>query len=91
MNVVMNNTNIQLVGEVQFLGVMLDSRLTFCPHPDYISRKASKLFSALSAVSRPTLGFNSMILKIIYQGAVEPMVLYCVAAFQDILWIQSKL
>ena len=85
LTLVMDESNIQLVNEIKYLGVILDRRLTFRSHLDHVASKASKLLAILSSVTRPTWGLNTSLLKLIYRGAAEPMMLYDVGAFQDIL------
>ena len=44
--------------------------------------------------ARPTWGVNSDVLKIIYRGAVEEIVLYCATAFETVFhrrWAREKL
>lgn len=90
----MNKQEIEIVDQLQYLGVVLDKKLTFRAHFNHLATKSSKLLSGLSMASRPTWGLNSDILRIIYRGAVEPSILYCASAFQDTLhkqWAKTKL
>mgnify|MGYP003623231860 CR=1 FL=1 len=65
----MNNVNIQLVNKIKYLGIILDGKLTFRAHFDYIAGKASKLLTALATTTRPTWGLNANILTIIQSVA----------------------
>lgn len=90
----MDDKTITMVDKLKYLGVVLDKRLTFRPHLEHVAERASKLLPALTAVTRPTWGLNSKLLKVIYRGAVEPMILYCAAVLEDTLhkrWAQEKL
>ena len=66
----------------------------FRAHLPLLAIKANKFFTGLSTATRPSWCLNSSILRIIYRGAFEPMILYCVSVFNDTLykkWAQKKL
>ncbi|KAJ4443463.1 hypothetical protein ANN_05132 [Periplaneta americana] len=63
-------------------------------HIDSLVTKSHQFQSALHRATRPTWGLSPDILRTIYHGAFEPLILYCVSAFQNILhkkWVQNKL
>lgn len=89
-----NNQDIEIVKAIKYLGVIIDSKLTFREHFNHLASKAKKLLAGLSLTTRPTWGLNSEILHIIYRGAVEPMILYCASSWEKCLklkWSQQKL
>jgi 2'-5' RNA ligase len=90
----MNMEDIKIVDQFSYLGVILDKKITFKPHLEILAKKASQFQFALERARKPTWGINSEALHTIYYGAFEPMVLYCVSAFQHVLdkkWAQNKL
>lgn len=92
--IVMDNQEIKMVQKLPYLGVVLDRKLTFRAHFDNLAVKAGKFSRGLSLATRPTWGLNSATLKIIYHGAFEPQILYCVSVYKDVLqkqWVQTKM
>lgn len=81
----MNMEDIKTVDQFSYLGVMLDKKMTFKPHLEILAKKASQFQFALARATKPTWGINSEALRTINYGAFEPMVLYCVSAFQHVL------
>lgn len=90
----MNGQHIQIVEKVTYLGVILDKKLTFRAHTDFLAMKANKLLTRISMAMRPTWGPNSGVLNTVYRCAVELLVLYRVPTFSYTLnkkWEQTKL
>ena len=90
----MNNESVKLVENIRYLGIILDRTMSFKPHLHMLATKASQFLSSLAIATRNTWGLNLDVLHLIYHGAFEPLILYCVSAFQHILnkkWVQKKL
>ncbi|KAJ4443296.1 hypothetical protein ANN_04964 [Periplaneta americana] len=90
----MDMKDIDIVETLLYLGVTLDKRMSFKAHIDSLVTKSHQFQSALHRATRPTWGLSPDILRTIYHGAFEPLILYCVSAFQNILhkkWVQNKL
>lgn len=73
----MNGTRIEIVNELKYLGIVLDKKLKFNKHLDYIYDKCVRKNQRLSIISRNTWGLGSETLSLIYKAAIEPIVLYC--------------
>ncbi|KAK7096645.1 hypothetical protein V1264_003726 [Littorina saxatilis] len=59
-----------------FLGVKLDSRLTWKPHLEEIEARGIRRLAIMRKLSGTTWGANSQILKTVYTGAVRPVLEY---------------
>ena len=55
-----------------FLGVKLDTRLSWKPHIEDMEKKDIKKLAVLKKLSGTHWGVNSKILKTVYMGAVRP-------------------
>jgi hypothetical protein len=77
-NLYTNNTEIHSVTQTKFLGVMLDSKLSWKPHMKYISTKVSKNIGILSKAKR-YLEFKS--LTCLYYSFIYPYIVYCIAVW----------
>ena len=58
------------------LGIIIDTKLTFRKHINYIKEKCSKLIFALSRSAKINWGLSYNALKTIYTGAILPLLLY---------------
>ena len=59
-----------------------------------LATKASQFQSSIATATTNTWGLDSDVLRLIYHGALEPLILYCMSAFQHVLnkkWVQKKL
>ena len=70
-----NGQKIERVTETKFLGVILDHKLTFKSHIDYISNKIAKCIGIISKARR-SLSIYS--LRMLYMALFQPYLLYCV-------------
>ena len=59
-----------------FLGVKLDTRLSWKPHIEDMEKKGTKKLAVLKKLSGTHWGANSKILKTVYMGAVRPSLEY---------------
>ena len=64
------------VDKPTFLGVTLDTRLTWKPHIEATARKAIKRLSLMKKLAGTKWGANSGILKKVYTGNIRPVVEY---------------
>ena len=71
----MNNTEIHSVTQTKFLGVMLDSHLSWTPHLQYISTKLCKNIGILSKARRY---LESKSLSCLYYSFIYPYIVYCI-------------
>jgi hypothetical protein len=63
------------VKTLKYLGIILDSKITFRDHIIDINGKCSKLIYTLSKSAKPNWGLNYSALKTIYTGGILPF--YC--------------
>ena len=70
-----NGETIERVSETKFLGVILDRRLTFKSHIDYIANKIAKCVGLLSK-AKHILSTDS--LRTLYVAIVQPYLSYCI-------------
>ena len=59
-----------------FLGVKLDSRLTWKPHLEEMEARGRRRLAIMRKLSGTTWGANSKILKTVYTGSVRPVLEY---------------
>ena len=61
---------------LKYLGIIIDSKLTFREYINYITEKCSKLIFALSRSTKINWGLSYNALKTIHTGAILPLFLY---------------
>jgi len=64
-----------------FLGVILDRKLTWASHIEACTKKAKQLAVAMTSCARAKWGLGRRVVKQIYKGAVEPIMLIGVVAW----------
>ncbi len=72
----MNNKPLEYSNQVKYLGIILDSKLTFGPHVKEKSTKAIKLLYSFKNSVRQLWGPAPSVMKWIYTGIVCPKVSY---------------
>ena len=72
----LNNQPVPQVETPTFLGVTLDTRLTWKPHLEAVEAKATRKLAIMKKLAGTTWGASSDILKQVYTGAVRPVVEY---------------
>jgi hypothetical protein len=73
-NIKIEGTTIELVKETKFLGVLLDSGITWKQHAAYISKKISK---SLGILARARTFLNRVTLRQLYFSFLYPYINYC--------------
>lgn len=66
---------IEIVSEIKFLGVIIDSKLSWKPHVRYIKTKISK---SLSIINKAKLYLDENALRTLYCTLVLPYLTFCV-------------
>ena len=79
----MQGIKIERVESTKFLGVVIDEKLTWKKHIDYIKLKIAKALGVMNRV-RNTLPHK--ILLLLYQTLILPLLLYCI-----IIWGSAKM
>ena len=77
-NIIVNNIQIEHCNEIKFLGVWLDSKLTFTKHINYVCNKLSK-FSGIFAKLKSYI--PEVVLKQLYCTLALPHIRYCMTAW----------
>jgi hypothetical protein len=72
----LGNHELNLSNSFKYLGVHIDSKLTWKVHVNYIRTKAQQLIMALMSFAKKSHGLNNNALEIIYKGAVIPIISY---------------
>ena len=72
----LQNQEVPQVNTPTFLGVILDTRLTWKPHIEATEGKAMRKLSLMKKLAGTKWGANSSILKQVYTGTVRPVVEY---------------
>lgn len=88
------NVRIEFVHQFKYLGVIIDDKLRFIKHTEYIIDKAKKLFNKLSIYIRPTWGAHPDNAKTIYLQVIQPIVNYASSVWAGALkykYINSRL
>jgi len=80
-----NNKILKQVNSLKYLGIILDSKLTFREHKTYIEEKCTKLIFSLAKSAKLTWGLKHKALKTIYTGAILPLILYAAPVWKSVL------
>lgn len=83
--IIMDNRNITFNKQLKYLGIIIDHKLNFIKHVEYITNKARKLFHKLSTFIRPTWGVHPENIRTIYKQVIEPIVCYAAGIWSDAL------
>ena len=86
----MAGEELELKQDMKILGVILDRKLTWSSHINYICAKASKVTLALNASAKSKWGISSEILRHLYLAAVEPIILYGCLVWGEAVFSISK-
>ncbi|GBN97542.1 hypothetical protein AVEN_109803-1 [Araneus ventricosus] len=71
-----NNATIRTVDSVKYLGVIIDNRLNWTDHIDYLRSKMLNLIKNFISVSGPNWGVGASLLKHWYLSVIQPSILY---------------
>ena len=78
---IMNKVKLKRVNQVKLLGVIFTEKLTWQSHITYVVNKAIKNIFFLGAIVNRKWGLEGKYLKILYLGAIEPIILYSCAVW----------
>lgn len=76
-----NNIDIPIVNEHKFLGVILDPKLSFAKHIDYISKNALRAVNILKCLARCSWGADPTTLTMLYKSIVRSHFDYSTIAY----------
>ena len=80
-----NNTIIEQVSRIKYLGIIFDNKFTFREQVNYTEEKCKKLIFTLSKSAKLTWGLKHEALKTIYTGGILPLILYGAPVWNSIL------
>ncbi|VDI25062.1 Hypothetical predicted protein [Mytilus galloprovincialis] len=72
----LGNSLLQVVNEVKFLGIIIDSKLTWLKHIQYIEAKCSKVLNCMKLLTGTKWGANSHSLRNIYIALIRSKIDY---------------
>lgn len=72
----MNNEPINIVSEIKYLGVVINRKLSWNSHVDYICKKAMNIYQQLIRTNGKFWGLSGDLLRTIYLNAIEPLICY---------------
>ena len=76
LNIYLNNKRLEQVSEVKKLGIYFDNIFNFDRHIDYITGKCTPILNMLARSAKLIWGLGHRALKVIYNGAIEPLLTY---------------
>jgi hypothetical protein len=82
--IMFNGQQLPLKNSFKHLGIIVDSKLTFKEHANYLLAKVSELINNLLRFAKIEYGLNAEAMDIIYKGAVLPIISYGVS-----VWAQA--
>ena len=74
LNIQLNNSNLDMVSETTFLGVVIDNKLSWKAHVKYVSSKISKSIAILRILRN---SFPKNVLRLIYMSFIFSYINYC--------------
>jgi len=78
-----NNRRLEQVMEMKYLGIHFDSRLTFYKHIEHIAQKSRTLTYMLSRTAKLHWGLGHKSLKMVYKGALVPLMTYGAPVWEE--------
>jgi len=76
LEVYLNNKLLRRVKTMKYLGIIIDSKLTFKEHITQATEKCRKIIFALSKSAKLNWGLGHKALKTLYTGGIQPLLLY---------------
>ena len=90
-NIYLNNRRLEQVTDMKYLGIHLDSRLTFQKHIEHIVEKSRTLIHMLSKTAKLHWGLGHKSLKTVYEGALVPLMTYGAPVWEEAVYKQRLL
>jgi hypothetical protein len=76
LNVYLNHKELEQVTTLKYLGIIMYHKFTFKKHIAYVTDRCAKLIHGLSRAATVTWAIKHEAMKIIYKGAILPLLLY---------------
>ncbi len=80
-NVIFKGKQLILTSSIKYLSIIIDSKLTFKAHNNYIKTKTTEILNSLLRFSKTKYGLNSKALSTIYKGCILPIISYGVSVW----------
>ena len=71
-----NNHPLEWVNRYKYLGIILDSRMTFGPHAEYTLTRCRQRLNALKLITTPRAGASIRVLRTVYTACIRPLLEY---------------
>lgn len=81
--------NVQVKDSIKYLGVMLDKRLNFRPHIEYIAEKASRMSNSLIRIM-PRQGGATVLKRKLLNNVAESTILYAAPVWKTAVRVQRN-
>ena len=81
--VTFNETPIELSNSLKYLGVIIDNKLRFESHGQYLKSKVTKLANSVIRYARNKYGLDDRALELIIKGAILPVITYGCSVFWE--------
>ena len=91
LNIYLNNGRIRQTESMKYLGILIDKRFRFAQHVEYITDKSIALVHALAKSAKINWGLNSDVTKILYKGAILPILSYGIPVWIEALRSQHNI
>lgn len=77
----LNGARVKIVPQAKYLGVILDRKLNFAAHVNYVASKAKSLSLGLRGLAATRWGLRAPALRLLYNGAVVPTAAYAASVW----------
>jgi hypothetical protein len=78
-----NGDKLALNSNFKHLGVIIDSKLSWCTHSNYVKSKVLQFTNNLLRFAKTNYGLGSRSIEVIYKGAILPTIGYAVSTWVD--------
>jgi hypothetical protein len=76
-----NGERLELKTNFKYLGVIIDSKLSWRPHGHYIKNKVSQVSHNLISFAKNKYGLNEKSMEVIIKEAILPIISYCCSVY----------
>ena len=70
--ILINNQEVEIVKSCKYLGTVLDERLSFCEHVDYVYKRARQRLNLLRKLK--SFDVSQDILQLVYRSLIESVI-----------------
>jgi ribonuclease HI len=81
---------LKVVSKMKYLGLMLDSKLDWYPHTQYLENKVALIRNNLVRCSRATWGMSFYNLMTVYKYGILPVIIYASEAWSTLISKRAK-